>query len=258
MSEVLEPPENFVVFSDLHGRPKLLEALAKNYSEALLISNGDLIGGPDTKCAIDIALDLGIIALFGNHEWFVNLLLNTEDPEIIQDLAVSGHQEYLSNIYASYGVSKHTVGLGNKKAQTLLQKLKDTITDKGHREFFGTLLPYYETDQFLAIHAGLKSNKLWDSVFPHQSQRVEVDNLTWQDKPIQIFDDVEFNLSKRPSLTAGLVKTLITGHYHSDETAEDRSTFSGRRIRLGGPQNPDDPLYVWESWSGKVVPVLAK
>ena len=134
---------------DIHGCLSKLERIISRIGidnkENTLIFIGDYIDrGPDSRGVVDFVLDLKrkkhrVICLKGNHE------------QMFLDYACLNKNEdlYLSNggetTIASYGYRNVH---GNRELN---------VPDS-HIKFFDSLLPYYETDDYIFVHAGLREN----------------------------------------------------------------------------------------------------
>jgi serine/threonine protein phosphatase 1 len=147
---------------DIHGCLDKLEAmmnrLAIDAEHDTLVFIGDYIDrGPDSKGVVDFILDLkgklkNVICLVGNHEQtFLNYYFHEQDGQIFY---LNGGDATI----ASYGYIETPEGK------------KINIPDN-HLEFFESLLPYYETDDYIFAHAGIRPG------VPLNKQ--SVDELTW-------------------------------------------------------------------------------
>jgi serine/threonine protein phosphatase 1 len=131
---------------DIHGcisqLDKLLAQLDIDAGEDTLLFIGDYIDrGPNPKGVIDSILDIrksigNVVCLSGNHEdMFLNYCLDGRDEDL-----------YMSNggmrTLASYGFMR--------------EGTEELILPDSHREFFTTLRTYYETDDYIFVHAGLR------------------------------------------------------------------------------------------------------
>ncbi|MBN1664269.1 MAG: serine/threonine protein phosphatase [Deltaproteobacteria bacterium] len=132
---------------DIHGcLEKLADLMVKINIDPIhdtLVFIGDYIDrGRDSKGVVDYIIDLKktvktVVCLEGNHEL---MFLNYYDYGIDKTLFLdNGGRETLF----SYG----DTGFWHKK--------KLSIPDS-HREFFHDLQPYYETDAYIFVHAGLR------------------------------------------------------------------------------------------------------
>ncbi len=139
--------DRIFAIGDIHGCIDKLEILIRRIpidgDRDTLLFIGDYIDrGPDSKKVVECVLDLRrqlnkVICLMGNHEdMLLNYVLHHKDGAM-----------YLSNggeaTAASYGY-RHT-----ERGRTI-------DIPSHHMEFFTTLLPYYETEDFIFVHAGLR------------------------------------------------------------------------------------------------------
>jgi len=132
---------------DIHGCATRLEALIARLDidarQDLLIFVGDYIDrGPDSKKVVDMILDLmgtmnHVICLLGNHEqMFLNYCLFDREQELFLS---NGGQRTL----ASYGFER-----SRRNSSFRIPNL--------HLRFYQSLLPCYETDDYIFVHAGLR------------------------------------------------------------------------------------------------------
>ena len=147
---------------DIHGCLSKLEALIPQIdidsNNDTLVFIGDYIDrGPDSRGVVDLVLDLKkkiytVICLKGNHEqMFLDYICHNRDKDL-----------YLFNggdaTIASYGYRKTPGGR------------KIDVPDS-HMSFFRSLLLWYETDDHIFVHAGLREK------IPLKDQ--EIDDLLW-------------------------------------------------------------------------------
>ncbi|MEA3470949.1 MAG: metallophosphoesterase family protein [Thermodesulfobacteriota bacterium] len=141
--------EKIFAIGDIHGclsKLKKMLSLLKNTinrEDDTLLFIGDYIDrGPDPKGVVDFVLDLRgkfsrSVFLLGNHEEiFLNYINHRED----------GYMFFMNGgdtTAASYGY-KDTGDRG------------EVNVPEDHMEFFTTLLPYYETENYIFVHAGLR------------------------------------------------------------------------------------------------------
>lgn len=141
--------EKIFAIGDIHGCLSKLENLIPQIGidseEDALIFIGDYIDrGPDSRGVVDFVLDLRkkirtVICLRGNHEqMFLDYVCHNRDKDL-----------YLFNggdaTIASYGYRKTPGGM------------KIDVPDS-HISFFHSLLLWYETDDYIFVHAGLREN----------------------------------------------------------------------------------------------------
>jgi serine/threonine protein phosphatase 1 len=146
---------------DIHGYilklDRLMAKLNVDAEKDTLVFIGDYIDrGPDSRGVIDKILDIrnrikNVVCLLGNHEqMFLNYYLEQRDEELFM------HNGGISTLI-SYGFTR--------------EGRKDLNVPDKHMEFFTTLRPYYETDDYIFVHAGLKPG------IPIDRQNIE--DLIW-------------------------------------------------------------------------------
>ncbi len=132
---------------DIHGRldhlMSLISIIPASPEDDLLVFIGDYIDrGPDGPDVVDYILALKkrfsrLVCLCGNHE---NMLLRFLEG-IDEDLYVqNGGQATLK----AYGISP----------SDSIRKRKEKMPPE-HLRFYESLLPYFETDDYIFVHAGL-------------------------------------------------------------------------------------------------------
>lgn len=131
---------------DIHGTLSMLEKMMKNLSidrkNDTLVFVGDYIDrGPDSMGVVDYVLDIrkefpNVIYLMGNHEqMFLNYYLEKKDEDL-----------YL-----------HNGGMTTLISYGFMQKGRNELNmPESHMEFFTTLRPYYETEDYIFVHAGMR------------------------------------------------------------------------------------------------------
>ena len=254
----------FVVVTDLHGRLEHLRQIQTAYPGVQLISGGDVVDGPEYSNVaetIELLLEMGAICLSGNHDWVTSVSLKAPDNEVkdtwISDIWSRNH----FNTLGSYGIKNFDLyhRVADDEMHKRLEQLKKALQKTGHQEYFDNLVPYFDSGNFIVVHAGFEFGRSL------AEQKTELDSyftlgagITCFDlAPIQIFDD-EYALSGSEVGLEGDSKVLITGHNHRTDY-DRRLTNNGKRIRLASRYNdPNSPIYAWESWSGKVVPILPR
>lgn len=253
--------EKYAVLGDIHGRYEHVEAVINRYKGhgVTIVTVGDVVDGThrsNTKRTIDLLLGCGAINIYGNHEWVLAAMLY-EQNESAKGVWTTVWEDYHSMVLASYGIDEPDKVRRYPDYYWLdkAKKLHSNMGEYGHLPFFQGLLPYFETDEFLVVHAGITSE-------PWTNQRQKLDEIAntaieqqdWSLEPVQIFD-TDFKLSKETNIGADFTKRLITGHDHTSENSLSRTTDCGRRIRLASSLQKNSPLFVWESWRNNVVAV---
>ncbi|HYA15538.1 MAG TPA: metallophosphoesterase family protein [Syntrophales bacterium] len=149
------------VIGDIHGDilklDRLMAKLDIDAERDTLVFIGDYIDrGPNSRAVIDKILDIrkkikNVICLLGNHEqMFLNYYLEQRDEELFM------HNGGISTLI-SYGFTRE----GSKNLKV----------PEEHMEFLTTLRPYYETDDYIFVHAGLRPG------IPVDKQNI--DDLIW-------------------------------------------------------------------------------
>ncbi|MGV8057846.1 MAG: metallophosphoesterase family protein [Smithellaceae bacterium] len=138
---------NFFAIGDIHGcfnqLQKLIKNLAIDQQYDTLVFIGDYIDrGSSVKEVVDYVIGIkselnNVICLTGNHEQMFLRYLDGNDEEMY--LCNGGHTTLLS-----YGISRSSMPQTRKAA-----------IPPSHLLFFQSLLPYYETEKYIFVHAGL-------------------------------------------------------------------------------------------------------
>jgi len=138
--------KRLIAIGDIHGEINKLNSLLENLNlvkSDTIVFLGDYIDrGKNSKDVIERLIDLSekvnCIFLKGNHEQMVLKMLKTKSETDINYWLMNGGNETLDN----YG--------------DLLKMLML------HGDFFKKLKPYYMTDKYLFVHAGINSSKSWE------------------------------------------------------------------------------------------------
>lgn len=148
---------------DIHGCISKLENIIDridiDVQNDSLVFIGDYIDrGPDPKGVVDFVLELResinqVICLLGNHEQMFLDYLHDENFNKEIFLVNGG-----GNTISSYGIIETSEGI-------------KVDVPESHMQFFTSLLPYYETDDYIFVHAGLRPN------IPLEKQSIE--DLIW-------------------------------------------------------------------------------
>ena len=148
---------------DIHGciskLKNIMDMIDIDVQNDSLVFIGDYIDrGPDSKGVVDFVLELResinqVTCLLGNHEQMFLDYLHDENFNKEIFLVNGG-----GNTISSYGVIETTGGI-------------KVDVPESHMQFFTSLLPYYETDDYIFVHAGLRPN------IPLEKQSIE--DLIW-------------------------------------------------------------------------------
>ncbi|MBN2515878.1 MAG: serine/threonine protein phosphatase [Deltaproteobacteria bacterium] len=147
---------------DIHGcldkLKVMMERIDIDGEEDTLVFIGDYIDrGPDPKGVVEFVLNLksklkNVVCLLGNHEQtFLNFYFHRKDGDLFY---FNGGDTTIE----SYGLIETA---GGKKINV----------PESHLDFFKSLVPYYETDEYIFVHAGIRSG------IPMEKQNV--DDLIW-------------------------------------------------------------------------------
>lgn len=139
--------ERIFAIGDIHGCISKLKSIMNmidiDAQNDTLVFIGDYIDrGVDSKGVVDFVLDLRksidrMICLQGNHEqMFLDYLSDDKHKGFF--LANGGE-----STISSYGFIETNDGM-------------KVNVPKSHMQFFKSLLPYYETDDYIFVHAGLR------------------------------------------------------------------------------------------------------
>ncbi|MBN2688630.1 MAG: serine/threonine protein phosphatase [Deltaproteobacteria bacterium] len=154
--------DRIFVIGDIHGCLDKLETLMNrldidNDSDTVVFIGDYIDRGPDSKGVVDFILDLKtkvrhVVCLLGNHEQiFLNYYRHGADADLFYLNGGGATME-------SYGMIETS---GGKKINV----------PENHLEFFDSLVPYYETDDYVFVHAGIRPG------IPMNRQSIE--DLTW-------------------------------------------------------------------------------
>ncbi|RJP22120.1 MAG: serine/threonine protein phosphatase [Candidatus Abyssobacteria bacterium SURF_5] len=189
MDDILAKTDNvcgkkIFAVGDIHGQYEklinLMSVLPWNREQDILVFLGDYIDrGKKSKEVVEYLIELEkkggkIVFLLGNHE------------KLLTDYYYSG-SDYDLKLWRSFGgwqtIQSYTRGAGVWGRPSFLPH--------AHLDFFRRLLPYYETDDYIFVHAGLREG------IPLDEQKL--DDLLWIRRSF-----VEGNHS--------FSKTIIFGH----------------------------------------------
>ena len=165
-------PEKMFVIGDIHGcRDKLhllLDTIDPNPDRDQLIFLGDYIDrGEDSRGVLDYLLQLkeryvDTVFLMGNHEkMFVDFLAGVDRALFIYN----GGESTLRSYVERFDDAWHDVGRASD------DEILNALVPEYHRAFLHELLPYYETENYIMVHAGLRHG------IPLEQQSLE--DLVW-------------------------------------------------------------------------------
>lgn len=252
-----------MVVPDLHGEHKVLERIVDKYidrEDVGFVFLGDVldrkgIANDQEKGVfrtLDIIKNLGerAIVAIGNHEWyFLASIYNTQpDPKgiaIRKWIGIHDRDGVERNVVSSYGIDRE-----GKRMEDVLAELKRRMSKVGHLAILASTTPYYETDCFIATHAGIDPTIPWEAQREQLGETVTAMNDgMFQARPPQWFS---FDLAKNTDEIFHTNKIILSGHDHDPV---ERSLHDGKRIRLASELNPpyaDPAVHVWRDWDRKI------
>ncbi len=141
--------ERILAVGDIHGcylkLTKLMEKIKLNSEKDILVFLGDYIDrGDQSKEVVDYLIELkkqwpSTVFLLGNHEQMLQEFLGGEN---INPFLVNGGKKTLD----SYFGDNRLVSSQDPR----------TIFPSNHLEFFNSLSPYFEWEDYIFVHAGLR------------------------------------------------------------------------------------------------------
>lgn len=244
-----------LVVSDLHGNDRKFGQIVNHYGEDMhYVVNGDFVDGAiGTKRLMSMFDNLDTTLIRGNHELVLMAALLDENPETRESwqdlwLGTPDFSGYEHNTLESYGLER-----SEEPSETAII-LRETMHKLGHLALLKQTQMYYETENLLVVHAGLNPVITW------QDQRKYLDDIDanvsagiFEEEPEQLRS---FLLSKTVGTPKDLDKTLVTGHTHTNKSAEERrwprNTRFPSRVFLASHLRGGAPAFAYESWSGRV------
>lgn len=250
----MEKGGNFLVIPDVHGElehTKRAVGLAEQLDAAPVFLGDTINRGPNSKEVIELVKTLGdsAIAIVGNHEWYCRTALYDPDYAVstaVRDNLWAGDMQ--NNMLKSYDLPQS----GDNETDAFY--LRQAMEDEGHWDFIDKLPSFFETDEFVAVHAGPKTDEPWES------QRADIEKKSEQEsrlfsEPQQVLDPAH-KLSGVTDVPREVDERIfITGHRHLALPPEQRT--AERRVCLASILNATSPLYAWESRTGKIHTVEA-
>jgi serine/threonine protein phosphatase 1 len=174
--------ESLAFIGDIHADSVRLSALLGKLGTRRLVFLGDYIDrGPDSRGVIEVLLEIT------NSKWNPIFLLGNHEIGLLAFL--SGRLSFLEYAWMG-GLStiRNYIGKANEDVRSELA----AAMPRSHFEFLSSCEPFFETDQFVASHAGIN---------PARPESRELADIV---------------LGRHPSLfhnDAGLSKLVICGHY---------------------------------------------
>lgn len=270
---VAEPiTDRHVVVPDMHGEHRLLDRIINQYtdqSDVNFVLLGDIIdrksvdNDPEKGVykTLQIIKDLGqrAVVTMANHEWWLHASSRATDQTLRQQvlsgwLGTNPKNSIERNTLTAYNLDP-TI-----RDEVAVDELTKRMARFGHLAILNSASPYYETDKFIAVHAGVLSGVPWEMQQGYlRSVASYMNDGQFHERPPQWFS---MKLATDTSPVDATDKTVISGHAHilddrRHNQSRERSLHDGRRIRLASQINAPakSSAYVWQDWDGKVIEI---
>ena len=230
----------YTLVPDSHGQYELVGRMVDAHLDStdIFVFLGDVLNGPDCARLICLIRDLGgrAITIVGNHEWVGRNALTDENDELVRVWQEEVWPGYEEATLASYGLRTTSNWVRNARS------LHDKMAETGDLDWLHSLPPYFETSEFIAVHAGPELSRPW------QEQARELDGLILPEQRL---------VSEPPQIFAGKLgtvhdipvdvdtRTFVTGHLHLTLPVDQRT--AERKVCLASPLNRGAALNVWQS-----------
>lgn len=267
--------DKHVVIPDLHGEVDVAESIVETYindDDICFVFLGDIfdrrIRQKDTEKGVYRTLEhiknLGdrAILTIANHEHVALGAVYEREDEIRLAkqqlwLGTGSYPGYEKNTLVSYGIVEED--------ETNVELFKQKLEEAEHDKLLMSATPYYETDKFIAIHAGIENEGSWEE------QKVFLEAVSscmaqgeYIIEPPHWFS-MELAIDIQPIYITD--KIVVSGHAHylksksrhqsRDSSTSNRSLNNGKRIRLASQLNKSShvPAYIWQDWDGKIAQI---
>lgn len=266
--------DKHVVIPDLHGEHEMAERVIDAYidfPDVNFVFLGDVLDrrGITTDSEKGVSRTLEHIRLLGeravmviaNHEWYPLAAMFSHEG-VYKEAAI----ETWLGLESRRSPEIHTLSSYDldKTDDDVAEKFKSALLKAGHLAILTQAMPYFETDQFIAVHAGVDPFIAWAKQKDDLRDTArDMAHGVFRDNPPQWFS-MDLAVDTRPIV--GTPKTVVSGHAHHLQnnftdnrlpfkTSRDRSLHDGKRIRLASQLNAPrrQPLFVWQDWDGEVI-----
>jgi hypothetical protein len=258
------------VIPDLHGEDELAQKVVDIYFDAediCFVFLGDLIdkrsaknNDEGIKKTLDLVKNLGnrAVITIANHEWSALGALYDVSP-----IRREAHEWGDKNFYgtgstlASYGI--------DIESKTAFIDFKKVFEELGHSALLLNATPYFETDKFIATHAGVVQSWDWEEQKSYMEMVArEMASGIYELQPTNWFS-IELACDAKPVTCTE--KVVVSGHAHyitsglrdfkrRIKTSEDRVINDGKRVRLASQlSGTNQPLYVWQDWNEEIIEI---
>lgn len=262
--------ERHVVVPDLHGEYELLQKTIELYfgaEDICFVFLGDLIDkrrapkhDKGVQKTLGLVKDLGnrAIITLANHEWSMLAALY-DKSSLRREAHVWGDLNFYcaSSTLRSYGV--------NLEAEKPYEEFKNIFEGLGHSALLQSATPYFETEKFIAVHAGVERDWDWEAQKDYLEMACsDMGKGIYELQPSMWFS-TELACDVRPIYST--YKIVVSGHAHyltsspkdysyPIKVLEDRVVNNGKRVRLASQlNNTNQSLCVWQDWDESIIEV---
>lgn len=263
--------DRHVVIPDIHGEHEVLEGIIDRYydnTDIGFVFLGDVI---DRKGVTDdpekgvfktlnIIKELGsrAVVTMANHEWYLHASANANDKALKKKvmkewLGTSSKNAIEHNVLASYDMD------ASQRDNGAVQELQWRMARVGHLAVLASAVPYFETEKFIATHAGIVPDVEWEVQQNYLREvRNEMNDGLFYDRPPQWFS---MKLATSTAPVQYTNKTVVSGHAHVINGklggSDERSLHDGKRIRLASTLNAPTraSAFVWQDWDEEIIEI---
>jgi hypothetical protein len=273
--------ERHVVIPDIHGEVAHVRRVVDEYvahEDVGFVFLGDVIDrkglqdDPEqgVRKTLELIRQLGdrAIMTLANHEIYLLASVLSTDPERRDGYRQLWLEKPTSRNGGNSSIEQNTASSYDltNDGPTTAPRLWREMRAHQHTKVLTNATPYYETETFIAVHAGLRYDQNLEQ------QRAEMEATAYEmscgifhDTPDQWFS-IELAIDARDNPITD--KTIVSGHAHYripngryrrtvTNFSSERVLHDGRRVRLASQLNApvSEPLYIWQDWDGKVIRV---
>jgi hypothetical protein len=271
--------DRHIVIPDQHGEFELTRKIIDSYfdnEDIGFVFLGDVIDKSGVSAdpergvfnELELIRQLGSRAILtiANHEWYPLAAIYEKDP---------AHKEAHTTMWLGLGrtvtQSVSAITLANygitERDETTPQRFLEALQVHGHDKVLTAATPYFETDTFIATHAGIERDIPFDEQKAYLEQTArDMAQGTFNVHPTQWFS-IELSVDARPVTATD--KVVISGHAHGLDPktktiteqhiqySPERSLHGGKRIRLASRLNPsgNEDGFIWQDWDGQIIQV---
>jgi predicted phosphodiesterase len=243
--------ERVIVLTDPHGHADYLSAITRKYKDSVdrYVVNGDILAcGEKPRETMELISQYDMTLSLGNHDIILRAGVETPDNDMRELLRYTYEKDFgrlaLLRFARSYRVEE------SDDQVIMIERIVEKMRQQKHWQQIGRAAIYFEHPDFIAIHAGL-TDQSWDEQQLALQEKNRIMNTgIFDDIPEQITSSELANQQERFTATD---KVVVTGHSHTPYGP--RITADGKRVRLASKPWSGEPVYVWQSWDGRLVSI---